>query len=424
MQQSIGPWVGVLDLDGTELSSLRGPARPDQAAARILVRLHRAAIGYVTVRSQPVRTLGVRAREAAELNLAEAIGRHLQVDAAANGTDGAGDWVTQVTCPRRFPADGADGLSVVVCTRNRPQSLRECIGSLQRVTYAPMEIMVVDNAPSGPETRDVVADLAADDPRIRYLCEPCPGLSRARNLGLSQASFGLVAFTDDDAVVDAGWPQAVVAGFAADPRAALITGLVCTRSLDTAPERYFDRRYSWGKKLEPRRYDLTENRDPSGLYPFSAGIFGTGANFAVRRASFGRMGGFDTMLGAGAPTRGGEDLDAFVRVILAGERICYLPSALVWHQHRDDASALASQLYSYGHGFGAYLAKRLTKREMTVGTLGRALVPSVRAAGQMRQASQAGRMRRDGGRLALAEAFGVLAGAACYYRLARRAQDS
>jgi GT2 family glycosyltransferase len=417
-------WVGVLDVDTAEpVTAVSGPERAEQGRARVLVRIHGAPVGYVTVGLRPGSTLTARARAAAEVSLAEAIHRHVQLDGTAGADETGAEWLARVACPHRHSPQGP-GISVIICTRNRPLRLRECLRSLQAASYAPLEILVVDNAPASALTERMVAEAAADDPRIRYLREPLPGLSNARNSGFARARYDLIAFTDDDTVVDPGWPAALAAGFAADPDAACITGLVCSRSLDTPPERYFDGRYPWGTKFEPRRYDLAENRDRSGIYPFSAGIFGTGANFAVRRPALRRMGGFDTLLGAGAPTRGGEDLDVFVRVILAGERICFVPSALVWHQHREDTRALAGQLYSYGYGLGAYLAKRLAEREMSVAVLCRALARSATVARQMGQASRAGRFVLGGLRLAAAEACGVLAGAACYYRLATRKQRS
>jgi cellulose synthase/poly-beta-1,6-N-acetylglucosamine synthase-like glycosyltransferase len=265
----------------------------------------------------------------------------------------------------------------------------------------------------------MVTALAEADDRIRYTCEPAPGLSRARNHGLARARFDLVCFTDDDTRVDPGWPSAVAAGFAADPETVCVTGLVASSSLTTGSERYFDSRYSWGEAFEPRRFDLKAHRHPSPLYPFSAGIFGTGANFAFRRGPIVDLGGFDPLLGAGGPGRGGEDLDMFLRIVLSGGRISYLPSSLVWHQHRSDLEALGEQIYYYGHGLGAYLAKHLANRQMSVVLLGRGLRQAKVVLGRSRQASRAGQMGSGGRRLAVSEARGVLAGA-LRYRQAKR----
>ena len=413
-------WVGLLDLDENDPVALTGPAHAGYAEARILVRVHRAPVGYVQLPVQPEQSLGQRARAAADEQLADSLQLHLRRDSENESMADLAGWEARVTCPQALPLGGGVGMSIIVCTRGRPAILRECLGALQKATYEPIEILVVDNAPPDDATRQVVDEFLRIDPRIRYTCEPRPGLSRARNRGVAEAKFDILAFTDDDIVVDPGWPAALAAGFAADAGAACMTGLVAARSLETASERYFDSRYSWGEVFEPRRYDLIENRDQSRLYPFSAGIFGTGANFAVRREVVERLGGFDPLLGAGAPGRGGEDLDIFLRIILAGFRICYIPGALVWHRHRAENQALAEQIYSYGYGLGAYLAKRLKTREMSPKYLARGFGKSVEVAARMRQASEASKFKARGKRLAMAEALGVMAGALCYYRMARQ----
>jgi GT2 family glycosyltransferase len=414
-------WVGQLDLDDSRpVAEVAGPLSDRHSEARVLIRAHGAPLGYVTVPAGPAETLTERARAVAQLELAESVQRHAQWDS----TDDRGEWAAQVACPRRFADVENPGVTVVICTRDRTPGLEGCLRTVQQVACDSLEILVVDNAPTGHETRDLVAALAVDDPRLRYTCEPKPGLSQARNHGLAAAKFDLVAFTDDDTKVDPGWPLALAAGFAADPEAVCITGLVASSSLDTGSERYFDSRYSWGEAFEPRRYDLVAHRHPSGLYPFSAGIFGTGANFAVRRDAVDRLGGFDPLLGAGSPGRGGEDLDIFLRLILAGGRICYLPSAVVWHQHRSDTEALSEQIYSYGYGLGAYLAKHLRGGQLPVVLLSQGLRRVGVVLRRMRQASEAGQMRAEGRQLAWDEARGVLAGALCYFRASRRASRS
>jgi GT2 family glycosyltransferase len=414
-------WVGLLDLDdNAPVAAVNGPMRAQHESARIVTRIHGAPLGYVSLPARPQETLTDRAVAAAGTALAAALRRHASLDGHGAERDGAAGWAARITCPHRFPAAGGTGISVIICTRDRAAGLRECLCTVQRCGYAPLEILVVDNAPSSDETRRLVTEIGRDDPRVRYTCEPRPGLSRARNHGLARATFEIAAFTDDDTRVDPGWPTALAAGFAADPQTVCVTGLVSSGGLDTGSERYFDARYSWGEVFQPRRFDLADHRDPSRLYPFSAGMFGTGANFAVRRDAVAAVGGFDPLLGAGSPGRGGEDLDMFVRLILAGGRLSYLPSALVWHWHRADTDALRQQIYSYGHGLGAYLAKHMLNRQLPPSLVGHGLSRAGDVLLRMRRASQDGQLRTEGGRMAMREVSGVLAGALSYRR-ARRA---
>lgn len=113
----------------------------------------------------------------------------------------------------------------------------------------------------------------------------------------------------------------------------------------------------------------------------------------------------------------------FVRIILAGHRICYTPSALVWHRHRVSNQALAQQVFSYGWGLGSYLAKRLRTREVSIVFLARAAGYSALIFARMRQASKASQFRARGKWLAISEALGVLGGAVCYYRVALRKRE-
>jgi GT2 family glycosyltransferase len=283
-----------------------------------------------------------------------------------------------------------------------------------------VEILVVDNAPRDRRTRDAVESFARDDERIRYACEPRPGLSRARNHGVAVARHDLVAFTDDDVVVDDNWASAILAGFMADPEAACITGIVASSQLDTGPQRYFDARYAWGEAFEPRRYDLGPHRDASRLYPFKAGLFGTGANFAIRRGAVARLGGFDPLLGAGSPCRGGEDLDMFLRIILSGARICFIPAALVWHGNRASIQDLSGQVYSYGLGLGAYLAKHMRDPRLLGALLRETPLQLGEVLQRMRSASGESQLRTESRLLAVSEARGVAAGAALYLRSAWR----
>lgn len=413
-------WVGLLDLDADgAVAGVSGDPRPDHRRARVLIRVHQAPLGYVHVPVLPYETFTTRVRAAAEVAMADQLRNHAQCQPAPEDPSLWSDWKKSITCPRRFPARGP-GISLVVCTRNRPEQLRACLTALRNVPYEPVEILVVDNAPTGDQTRDLVSAFTYSDSRFRYTTEPLPGLSRARNHGLTTAKFDLVAFTDDDITVDQGWPAALAAGFSSDPDAVCVTGVVVPSALNTGAERYFDSRYAWGEAFEAQRYDMNAHRHRSRLYPFTAGIFGTGANFAVKRQAVTDLGGFDRLLGAGSVSRGGEDLDMFLRLVLAGGRICYVPSALVWHQHRSESGALAEQIYSYGYGLGAYLSKHLLNRDFSLsflmrGFLGKAIDTTKR----MHSAAQSSQLHGYAKHLALRESSGVMAGALRYYRSAR-----
>lgn len=252
-------------------------------------------------------------------------------------------------------ADPLPPISVVLCTRERPEDLAGALASLGSVDYPDFEIIVVDNAPVTDSTARVVA--AAGDARIRRVMEPVAGLSNARNAGLHAAQHDIVAFTDDDVVVDPYWLRGLARGFARSADIACVCGMVPSGELRTAAQVYFDQRVSWAGTLAPRAYSMAAPPPDLPLFPFQVGIYGTGANFAIRRRAAFEMGGFDEALGAGTSTKGGEDIDMFFRLVAAGHTLINEPAAIVWHRHRSDSTALMAQARGYGLGLGAWLTK-------------------------------------------------------------------
>ncbi|WP_425577928.1 glycosyltransferase [Streptomyces glaucus] len=250
--------------------------------------------------------------------------------------------------------------SVVVATRERADRLARALDSLLAQDHPDFEIVVVDNAPVTHETRDLVERKYGE--RVRYVCEPVPGLAVAHNRGVAVARTEVVAFTDDDVVADPRWLTELTAPFAADPRLGCATGLILPARLRTPAQVLLESHGGFAKGFTPRTYDPKSPPPDEPLFPFTAGRFGSGANMAFRTAVLRAVGGFDPATGAGTPARGGDDLYGFVRVLAAGHRLHYTPQALVWHHHRETWRDLETQAYGYGAGLTAYLTAILVNR--------------------------------------------------------------
>lgn len=363
-------WCTEVDLGGLLPASFPVPGDgAPYAAARILVRLHGESLTFVErpvadgayVLGDVVTALGDAARARLDAHLAED-GGSVQI------VDGVTYVHAPVDCSRVRP--GGLSMTVVVCTRGRGEALRGCLAQLARMDYPELDFVIVDNAPIDDSSRAAFLAEVGEDTRFRYVVEPRPGLSCARNRGLAEARGELIAYTDDDVSVDAGWAAALVVGFQRRPDVACVTSLVCTASLETPAEHYFDGRVSWATRCEPQVYDAVA---PAGepLYPYAAGLFGTGAGMAFRTSVLRELGGFDEALGAGTRTAGGEDLDAFVTVLQHGHALAYEPSSVVWHHHRADLEGLQKQMYAYGTGLTAFITKHLLDGDTRSGLLRR-----------------------------------------------------
>ncbi|MCB0180100.1 MAG: glycosyltransferase [Anaerolineae bacterium] len=250
-------------------------------------------------------------------------------------------------------------ISVVIATRDRPDSLAICLDTVLAQDYPNFDVIVVDNAPATNATADL---LRTHYSQVRYLRENRPGLAAAHNCGLAAVTAPLVAFTDDDVRVDPNWLAAIARAFALASTVACVTGLIMPQALDTPAQRWLEAYGGFSKGSTRRLFDLADYRPADPLFPYTAGRFGSGANMAFKTAILRSLGGFDPALGAGTLAMGGDDLAAFFEMVAAGYTLVYEPAAIVYHRHRSDYADLQRQIYGYGVGLSAFLTHCLLAR--------------------------------------------------------------
>ena len=246
-------------------------------------------------------------------------------------------------------------LTIAICTKDRAKRLARLLDSVQPVVatsrFSSTEVLVVDNASVDSATRDAVAAFVG----IRYVFEPCAGLDFARNAALRHATGDLIAYLDDDVVVDRGWLDGLFAAWQSCPDAGGFSGLVLPYRLDTEAQVQFELRGGFGRGFERKTFHAASADNP--LHPVGAGVIGAGCNMAFDRALLRSLGGFDEALDTGAPLPGGGDLDIFYRVLRSGRAIVYEPRYAVYHEHRETLPQLKRQYWSWGLGFMAFLTK-------------------------------------------------------------------
>jgi len=219
-------------------------------------------------------------------------------------------------------------VTTVLCTYNRCQSLAKALDSLAASTFPETiewEVLVVDNN-SSDQTKAVVEDARRRYPgRFRYLSEPRQGKSYALNSGIREARGEILAFTDDDVIVEPTWLH--------DLTSSLHDGEWVGSGGRILPARSF---------VPPRWLALDGPHNLAGAlcaYCDPGDVPGElknppyGANMAFRKEMFGKYGDFRTDLGPRPSSEMRfEDTEFGRRLIEGGERLRYVPSAVVYHE--------------------------------------------------------------------------------------------
>ncbi len=328
----------------------------DYAAVQALIRLHGMPLGYIY---RPVIAGSYSGSDFRKAILAEH-SKAILCQLLKDWLSGPGErdrfhLKDLIGGPHPFAHRSLPQVTIGVCTRDRTNHLSLCLAALNRITYPHLDLLVVDNAPSGDGTERLVRD---HYPNVRYVREPRPGLNWSRNRAVIEALGEIIAFTDDDAVADSAWVKALAGAFAENPEIDVVTGLVVPYEFETEAQVLFEKRGGFGKGFGRKWYltDPDSGKPIMNLYG-NAAQFGTGANMAFRRTLFGRIGYFDAALDVGTLTNGGGDLEMFFRVLKKGGAILYEPGAIVRHCHRRNHAELRKQMRDWGIGFGSYLMR-------------------------------------------------------------------
>ena len=225
-------------------------------------------------------------------------------------------------------------ISVIVCTRDRPAFLAECLRSVAAAMRGlDAELVVVEVGDSGAE-----AAVEALGVPTRLLTGGRAGKSRQLNDGIRASDGEVLVLTDDDCRVEPGWLRAMVQPFD-DPDVGLVVSNV--RGLSAVTD-----------DLPPLV--------PPGPPPLVTWEYLNGAGMAVRRSAAVGVGGFDERLGPGAPLHG-EEHDLALRLFEAGWRAWVAAAAPVEHLDWRDDQERTRNLLVYSRGAGAFLGAALRR---------------------------------------------------------------
>jgi len=233
-------------------------------------------------------------------------------------------------------ATGGVRFSLVLATVHRVTELERMITSLAAQTYKNFELILVDQN-SDDRLIPVVERWKGNLPLIHL--RTGPGLSKARNLGLTFTRGELVGFPDDDCWYPQDCLVRISEWFDRFPEYSLLSTCARDETGDEVASRW---------PLQPCVID----RRSVLMTCISFCLF-------VRRQSVVDAGGFDEGmgLGSGTPFQSAEESDLALRVIARGERGWFEKSISVHHPRKDPASAPAERAFHYGLGFGYLLRK-------------------------------------------------------------------
>jgi GT2 family glycosyltransferase len=333
--------------------------------AIVLVRLHTHPLGVVEIHRRPSHLTPADLAGEIWRSLAREILEHLRLDgwseAIAPPIEGYATSSPPRCLERRSQIlETAPFVSVVVPTHERAEQLRASLVSILALRYPRYEVIVVDNTPRTAATEKVVKGfMAGAATPVTYLREPRRGASAARNRGFRSASGDLIAFADDDVIVDPDWLAAISEAFEVTHDVGCVTGPVLPLHFETQAQAWMEQFAEFRTGFTREVFDLLQHRSQRPLYPYNPGVFGSGGSMAFRKETLQEVGGFDTALGPATPAQSGEELAAFLEVILRGHRLVFEPAAVVRHAETLDYGALRRRAYAYGVGLSAYLTKTL-----------------------------------------------------------------
>lgn len=421
--------VRVLDVDAPlgDLDLSYQYVRHDYRSLLAVVRLAEDPIGVATFPVDPGGYVtraqlagGLHRQLGAELD--EAYARRVREPKPDSGWDTSElAPVTEVPpCP---------SVSVVLPTRGNLEMLERSLRSILLCDYDDLEVIVVETKPRSSDTARMLVRQFPGERRVRYVEEPRANASRARNVAVARAEGEIVAFADEDMVVDRLWLRASVEALLSEQGVACVTGLILPLDLDSTRQVLLEQSAGFRKGFRRRTYRLPDAWAENPLLSYAAGALGSGASIVMRTELARELGGFDPALGPATPATAGEDIDLLVRLLQSGSALSYEPRAIVWRERPGGAGGLRRQAYRHGVGLGAMLGKQLMARPKRRDFL-RAIPAGVcylRAPGSREEMPPRTRIPRH---LAWLERLGMLIGPIAYLvgalmvRARRRAEGS
>jgi glycosyltransferase involved in cell wall biosynthesis len=233
---------------------------------------------------------------------------------------------------------------VIVCTRNRPDSLARTLDALQDQTPGGFPVVVVDQSDVSDHALEVRQSV---HPGLRVIRDTGRGLSRARNIAWRATGEDWLVFVDDDCLVSPGWAAALEQELAAHPEAEMVSGHVGPRGGLA------------GEDLRVTVFPVQQAGWRRGRWT-RPGALSFGVCFAVQRRAVDRLGGWDERLGPGVTDfPAADDMDFNYRLLRTGGGAWVTPRARAEHDQWRRLEDLPALYRGYVAAWSAFAVKTL-----------------------------------------------------------------
>ena len=227
--------------------------------------------------------------------------------------------------------------TIIVPTKNRCDALLKLLDSLKKLRHLQRiqpEIIIGDNDSSDSTWEELQRESRNFPVELRLMKVTTLGKSAVMNEAIRASRGQVLAFLDDDVIVDPGWLQAINDFLKNNPLlvAQGVIRVPSPEAEDPQTKRLLDR-YHTISRLEygPEKQSLSSLN---------------GANLVILREIFDKIGFFDERLGPGAAGTS-EDVELARRIVRAGLKIGYIHDAIVYH--RVDPARLTDEYFKSLH---------------------------------------------------------------------------
>lgn len=236
-------------------------------------------------------------------------------------------------------------VSVVICTRDRPEQIQRAISSVLHNQFESFELLIIDQ--SHDQQTEVLVQHWANDQRVRYRRSETSGLSNARNQALYEARGDLVLMTDDDCEVPPDWINHLWQVATQQPEIGVVFCNVIAGS-EIPQQSYVP------VHIKPESFVVHNLHELGQRHEFALGI---GAGMGLWREVGLAIGGFDPSLGTGGHFQSNEDTDIGIRMLVHGHYVAFTTQTAVVHHGYRSLEQARWMIRGDMYGFGAMITK-------------------------------------------------------------------